>query len=358
MKSKHILFLYSRFADYFYQCINYFLEQNKDFRITVICYPKDKDVPFFFEENERLRILSSEKYSNEQSLIKLAEEQNTVGIYVTGWFNTKYLNVAKHFFGKIPTIVGIDNAWESTLRQQIGVLVYQYKLRQTYSHIWCPGGPQIEFARRLGYKHHQILKGLYVANTPVFERTYHERLEEKSKNYPKKLLFVGRYVEYKKPLMLVKVFSELVNEKKHNGWTLELIGSGNLKDELIKYQNKYITINDFIPPNQLPKKLGEAGAFCLPSESEHWGVVVHEAVTAGLPLIVSDTVYSCTEFLLNGYNGWGFETNNELALKKALEKLFSKSSEELVLMGHNSFSLSERISQSYWEANLKSTLDV
>lgn len=357
MRIKHVLFLYTRLADYFYKCVEYFLDNNDDYIVTIVCYPRDLNAPFVFPESERLRIVSSESLESVQDFVNLAENHNTVGIFVSGWSDKKYLKVAKYFFGKIPTIMGIDNAWEGTLRQQAGVLVYKNILRNIYSHIWCCGMPQIDFANRLGFRQIRILKSLYSANTPAFEKVYHDNLIYKSSVYPKKILYVGRYVEYKKPLMLVKIFSQLVKENRHNGWRLELVGSGDLRDELVTYQNECIEINNFVSPNELPQKLGQAGAFCLPSQSEHWGVVVHEAVSTGLPLIVSDTVYSCSEFLINGYNGWSFETNNEQALELALKMLLSKSAQELLEMSKNSFELSKRVSQSHWQSYLKSALN-
>ena len=124
-----------------------------------------------------------------------------------------------------------------------------------------------------------------------------------------------------------------------------------------KFESQYIHVNDFVEPSRLPELFNNSAAFCLPSHNEHWGVVVHEAAAAGLPLILSDTVFSHTEFLINGYNGWIFESGNRLVLKKALHKLFGLSNESLVAMGHNSQLLSNRINHRFWSANLKSVIE-
>ena len=49
--------------------------------------------------------------------------------------------------------------------------------------------------------------------------------------------------------------------------------------------------------------------------NEHWGVVVHEAAAAGLPLLLSNTTYAGTHFLVEGINGYSFDENNYKDLK-------------------------------------------
>ena len=349
----HILFLYTRLADYFFSSINYFLIINKEYCVTIVCQESDSSAPFKFKENERLRILSSTDYLTLASLKELVEENNTIGIYVAGWSNRVYRAIGKSYYYKIPIILGMDNPWKSSLRQHVGVLYFRNFLRSCFTYAWCAGEPQALFARKLGFKSENIIKGLYVANARLYEKEFRSNVKGKRVNYPRKLLFVGRYVDYKRPLMLVKVFYELAQSSRNNGWKLELIGDGPLKSQLKEYQNYFISVRDFVPPSSLAQEFGEAGAFCLPSKNEHWGVVIHEAVSAGLPILASDTVYSCTEFLIENYNGWSFPTDSEDGLRDILLKLFSSTDSELCRMSVRSNSLSHGVTQDSWASSLK-----
>ena len=38
-------------------------------------------------------------------------------ILVSGWLDNGYLKVARYFYGKIPTILTMDNIWKGSLRQ-------------------------------------------------------------------------------------------------------------------------------------------------------------------------------------------------------------------------------------------------
>lgn len=64
-----------------------------------------------------------------------------------------------------------------------------------------------------------------------------------------------------------------------------------------------------------------AHVFVLPSTSEQWGLVVNEAMAAGLPVIVSDKVGAAFD-LVEGYNtGFIFNSADVDALSKSMKQL-------------------------------------
>jgi len=56
----------------------------------------------------------------------------------------------------------------------------------------------------------------------------------------------------------------------------------------------------------------------LPSEYEPWGLVVNEAMAAGLPVIVSDKVGCAADLVRSGENGVVYRCGDLAALAKAL----------------------------------------
>ena len=355
-KTKKIVFLYSRLPDYFYQCILSFLESNKEFTAVVIRYPKDSNAPFELKETNRLKLINKTEFKRDTGLLEYLNSLKPEAIFCTGWADKIYLKTISKLKDKCPVILGLDNPWENTPRQIVGTLYYYLFLKNKFSHVWVSGMPQYEFAKRLGFKHSQILNELYCANTQPFAKSAENIIKIKVMNFPKKLVFIGRYVKYKQPLLLVKLFKELEDLGLTNGWSLELIGDGPLKESLDKYNSETILINSFIDPSKLPEKLSSSGAFCLPSKSEHWGVVVHEAAAAGLPLLLSNTTYAGSSLLINGYNGFKFDENKSLELKQSLLDLFETPEDKLLIMGQNSAKLAERINHNTWSANLMSIL--
>ena len=56
-------------------------------------------------------------------------------------------------------------------------------------------------------------------------------------------------------------------------------------------------------PRDLPPIYAAADLFVLPSRHEPWGVVVNEAMAAGLPVVLTDRVGAAADLLVDGENG-------------------------------------------------------
>lgn len=60
----------------------------------------------------------------------------------------------------------------------------------------------------------------------------------------------------------------------------------------------------FVQPDELGEIYAACDVFVLPSLAEPWGVVVNEAMAAGLPVIVSDQVGASADLVAEGKNGY------------------------------------------------------
>ena len=80
----------------------------------------------------------------------------------------------------------------------------------------------------------------------------------------------------------------------------------------------------------------DAGFLILPSLYEAWGVVIHEAVIAGLPIITTHQTGAASEFVVNNENGFIYNAHNKLELKKSIFKSGKMSSRSKQLSNLNS----------------------
>ena len=64
-----------------------------------------------------------------------------------------------------------------------------------------------------------------------------------------------------------------------------------------------------------------AGGFVLPSTSDQWGLVVNEAMAAGLPVIVSDRCGCASDLVREGENGFTFDPENTSGMAACLARL-------------------------------------
>ena len=345
-----LVFLYTRYASYFHSALNSFLDLYSDYSAVVIRYKPDLNAPLKFGSCDKITIISKDDFNNEKDLTEYVVRLNPVLVYTAGWSDKSYRTIAKLFYGKIPTLVGLDNPWEGNTRQLIGVLYFRIFWKRIFSNIWVAGPPQEKFALRLGYKNFQILNGLYACDEDAFCK------QGEFQGKRKELLFVGRFVPYKQPDILFEVFNQILSEELNNGWSLRFIGNGPLKAKLEAVDSEYINVEGFIQPEELPDKMRRASAFCLPSKGEHWGVVVHEAVSCGLPLVLSNTTFSSSLFLEEGKNGFSFLTDQRESLRDALINLFNRTETELCQMSDHSLLLSRRVSKEKWAENLKKAI--
>ncbi|HEY0777073.1 MAG TPA: glycosyltransferase [Gemmatirosa sp.] len=74
----------------------------------------------------------------------------------------------------------------------------------------------------------------------------------------------------------------------------------------------------FQQPEALPAVFAAADAFVLPSHAEGWGVVVPEAMAAGLPVFASDRVNSAVDLVRDGENGAQFAAGDAARLAALL----------------------------------------
>lgn len=350
-----LLFLSANFTGYFHQCLQK-LVKNHGFEVQIIRWGSSANTLFQFVDFEGISIHLKTKFSQADLLEKCLDFQPDM-VYFPGWMDKDYLKIASQLRSKgTISIMGFDNQWRGTLKQRLLALMgYQFFKRYFQAdYVWVAGAYQYEYVRRIGVPKTQILLGLYSANQPAFNAEYQRVIVSKINDYPKRFLYVGRFETMKNPLILYRVFRKIVDEDLHKGWSLTMIGAG--EESIHLKTSQHIEIKDFIQPDELSREFSKFGCFVLPSSHEPWGVVIHEAVSAGLPLILSAGTGAETLFFQEGQNGFSFESGNGETLRKTLLQIINSSHENLLKMAERSSELSFQITPDLWASTLKSVL--
>jgi glycosyltransferase involved in cell wall biosynthesis len=81
-----------------------------------------------------------------------------------------------------------------------------------------------------------------------------------------------------------------------------------------------VTYAGFQPPEDLPRFFADADVFVLPSRYDGWGVVVNQALGAGLPILCSDHVGAGADLVEDGVNGLHFAADDVDALTAAMRR--------------------------------------
>ena len=79
----------------------------------------------------------------------------------------------------------------------------------------------------------------------------------------------------------------------------------------------------FQAPELLPEYFSQADVFVLPSRYDGWGVVINQALGAGLPVICSDVVGAGLDLVEENVNGLRFAAGNADELQRCMEQVAS-----------------------------------
>jgi glycosyltransferase involved in cell wall biosynthesis len=137
-----------------------------------------------------------------------------------------------------------------------------------------------------------------------------------------RIVYAGRIVPHKRVKLLVKSFREI--KKKIPAAELHIIGSGlglqSVRDIASTIKDCYV--HGFLPEEQMIDLLKSAWLFVLPSEREGSGLVVLEAMAAGVPFITLNHPDNAAKELCKFRCGLMVEPSGD-SIAKATIKLFS-----------------------------------
>lgn len=139
------------------------------------------------------------------------------------------------------------------------------------------------------------------------------------------LLFVGKLIPVKAPELLLTAFAAL-----RRGGTaahLCICGDGELRAALVQQRQELgltaadVSFPGFVNQDELPALYAAGDALVLPSLHETFGIVVAEAMHAGLPAVVSEGVGCAEDLVIPGVTGLRFPVGDSAALAACLAEL-------------------------------------
>jgi len=158
-------------------------------------------------------------------------------------------------------------------------------------------------------------------------------------------LFCGRLSPEKAPLHLLEAFERVESPGKE----LFFVGDGKLKNYLENFaldrNIKSVHFPGFQSRTEVGKFYAIADALVLPSSREATGAVITEAMSFGLPVIVSDKVGFGMDLVKHGSNGFIFPVGDTSALTGYITQLMEISKEKRAQMGEQSRKLVEEWSK-------------
>ncbi|MEJ6012150.1 glycosyltransferase [Novosphingobium aquae] len=138
----------------------------------------------------------------------------------------------------------------------------------------------------------------------------------------------SRFVPKKNLLRLLEAYSifRASRDEDPSDWPLVILGDGEQGAEVESKISQlgigpYVHLPGFLQVEALPQYYGTAGAFIHASTTEQWGLVINEAMAAGLPVAASNRC-GATEYLIEtGVSGFAFDPYSVHEIAETMTKL-------------------------------------
>ncbi len=347
MRNPVILILYNEVMPYLIAGLRAFKKLYPNVSIHLVEVDTNKLTPYQFSE-DYVEYYTLSKFTSLAEFKQVCFSLNPDLVIVSGRTHKFYLEIARLLKKRILTVSIQDSQNDYSFRTFIKCLFSSFLYKKYFQCLWVSGPNGFTLANRLSYVNKDIYGFSLSADTDLFFSNF-----QTDSTLHRTIMFVGRFSVEKNVQLLIDVFQK-VNETLTEKWKLILVGGG--KSELLIDNMDNIEIYPFMPATQLKKLSHSVDLFCLPSTYEPWGVVVHEFASMGKVLLVSDRCGSVSEFLINGFNGYVFNSLDPVDFKEKMLALFSMENSQLFQMKQNSCQLSRRVTSEMWAGQLNSML--
>lgn len=282
------------------------------------------------------------------SLIERIEHYEPDAILVYGWKLKSHLNAMRHFKGRIPvwfrgdsTLLDFDvrslsqitrGRFLSDIRQYLKYRLRRLALTWVYRHVdkaFYVGTNSKEYFLTHGLKDNQLVYAPHAIDNDRFAKELDSDSERQLSEWKQicgfnaddfVLLYCGKFEPRKNLVFFMEtVLSLMRSESDLSRLKIVLFGNGP-QEKLLRKMSSNSDNVVFLPfQNQLfmPAVYRLGHFFCLPSQSETWGLVVNEAMACGCPVLVSNKV-GCAVDLANSEPHRIFESGNMESLKSAI----------------------------------------
>ena len=216
-----------------------------------------------------------------------------------------------------PAVLMSDSGMHDQVRRHAREAAKRRVVR-LFSGALVAGAPQRAYACALSLSAATVFCGYDVVDNRHFERgarraracggEWRERLRLPARFF----LASSRFVAKKNLLRLLDAYAGYRRQAGPDAWHLVLLGDGPLRAAVASRiaglgLAREIILPGFKQYQELPAYYGLASAFVHASTTEQWGLVVNEAMAAGLPVIVSERCGCAQDLVADGVNGFTFD---------------------------------------------------
>jgi glycosyltransferase involved in cell wall biosynthesis len=193
-----------------------------------------------------------------------------------------------------------------------------------------PGKSSLEYLKDLGISEQRIFTAPNAVDIQLFAGLAEAARRDESqvrarRSLPSRyFLCVGRLVRAKGVFDLLDAYTQL-DDATRAKIGLVFVGDGSGRAELMAQASRIapgtIQFPGFVHREELPEFYALAEALIFPTHSDTWGLVVNEAMSCGLPVVVTSVAGCVADLVENNWNGLVVPTGNSSQLAAATARL-------------------------------------
>lgn len=237
---------------------------------------------------------------------------------------------------KVPMVVMSETNQHDAVRKRVGEWIKQ-QIVGNFSAALVGGQSHRDYLARLGLPADRCFLGYDVIDNDYFQQEAERTRQQEAKwreelDLPNPFLLAScRFISKKNLPRLLQAYREFckrISDSGRNPWDLVLLGDGPQKSELMQLASDlgiadHVRFTGFQQYDRLPRYLGLAKALVHISTVEQWGLVINEAMAAGVPVVVSHTCGSALQLAQHRRNGLLVDPYDVPGIANTLVELFS-----------------------------------
>lgn len=235
-----------------------------------------------------------------------------------------------------PSVLMSETKWNDSARPWWKQVVLRHLVGKAGAGL-VSGTLAAEFVNRLGMASERIFQPYGVIDNALFREAARRRDSSEGKYF----IACCRLIESRKNLSILLAAYAAYQRTCPDFWRLVICGDGE-DGERYRQQVKELGIEPwvrfagFLQAEELAEIYAGAGALVHPAKQEAWGLVVNEAMAAGLPVLVSKACGCAIDLVREGDNGFTFAPDDVSGLIDLLTRVSTMSVEARDAMGERS----------------------
>lgn len=271
---------------------------------------------FCFLNNEAITVGSNSEnsYFTYSGLFQQLKNEKPDTIIVSGFSSATIKVFLYSLIKRTPYII-----WNGSIakkgRKDSFIRTLQRRLLTNFATAFVTYGTKAKsYLKSIGADDEKVFIATNTVDTSFFEKETEKHRAILVNDDIHHFLYLGYLVPRKNVGLLIDMANDL--QKQRNNFCIDVIGDGESREQLeLKVKNlglsQFVKFHGFKQKHELPPYFAQTKALLFQTDFDIWGLVLNEAMAAGVPCLSSVNAGASSDLIKNGYNGFLVDYENK-----------------------------------------------